>query len=186
MRREVGGNVLRWISRSHEDRLLKLTKSARWTCPSESSSTLSGLMSRCTMPCWCMYRTAHPNSAIQNRTASSVNVFLEIWNRRSPPFIRSTTMYLCSVSTDIPHGHLATTYKYSMSWKLYRRLHRKGWLRCSSMRRSRMIFRTLSDRTTVTRRQHRVPRAGSRQVCAARRRSMAGVGRPTFILPDVL
>lgn len=30
------------------------TKSARWTWPSESSSTLSGLMSLCTMPCWWM------------------------------------------------------------------------------------------------------------------------------------
>jgi len=36
-----------------------------------------------------------------------------------------------------------------MSWKLYRRLQRKGWLRCSSIRRSRIIFRTLSDFTTV-------------------------------------
>jgi hypothetical protein len=36
-------------------------------------------------------------------------------------------------------------------------LQRKGWLRCSSMRRSRMILRTLSDRTTVTRRQQQVP-----------------------------
>lgn len=38
-----------------------------------------------------------------------------------------------------------------MSWKLYRRLQRKGWSRCSSILRSRMIFRTLSDRTTGAR-----------------------------------
>lgn len=36
-----------------------------------------------------------------------------------------------------------------MSWKLYLKLQRKAWLRCSSIRRSRMIFRTLSDRTTT-------------------------------------
>lgn len=34
------------------------------------------------------------SSAIQNRKASSVNDFLEIWKRKSPPFMRSTTMYL--------------------------------------------------------------------------------------------
>lgn len=38
---------------------------------------------------------------------------------------------------------------YSMSWKLYRKLQMKGWLTCSSIRRSRMMFRTLSDLTTV-------------------------------------
>ena len=42
------------------------------------------------------------------------------------------------------------TDKYSMSWKLYRKLQRKGWLRCSSIRRSLIMFRTLSDRTTAT------------------------------------
>jgi hypothetical protein len=41
-----------------------------------------------------MYRNAHPSSEIQNLTASSVNVFLEMWNRRSPPLMRSTTKYL--------------------------------------------------------------------------------------------
>jgi hypothetical protein len=45
--------------------------------------------------------------------------------------------------------HAYKTYRYSISWKLYRRLHRNGWLSCSSMRRSRMMFRTLSDRTTA-------------------------------------
>jgi hypothetical protein len=49
-----------------------------------------------------MYRTAQPSCAIQNRTASSVKVFREMWNRRSPPFIRSTTMYLVAVSK--PHS----------------------------------------------------------------------------------
>ena len=43
-----------------------------------------------------MYRTAQPSSAIQNRTASSVKVLREMWNRRSPPVMRSTTMYLIS------------------------------------------------------------------------------------------
>lgn len=38
---------------------------------------------------------------------------------------------------------------YSISWKLYRKLQMKGWLTCSSMRLSLIIFRTLSDRTTV-------------------------------------
>lgn len=42
----------------------------------------------------CTYRRAHPSSAIQNLTASSVNVFLEMWNRKSPPVIKSTTRYL--------------------------------------------------------------------------------------------
>lgn len=70
------------------------TKSARWIWPSESSNTLSGLISRWMMPCECIYLRANPNSAIQNRTASSVNVFLDMWNRRSPPFIKSTTRYL--------------------------------------------------------------------------------------------
>ena len=37
---------------------------------------------------------------------------------------------------------------YSMSWKLYLKLQRKGWFKCSSIRRSRMMFLTLSDRTT--------------------------------------
>ena len=41
------------------------------------------------------------------------------------------------------------TYKYSISWKLYRRLQRKGWFICANMFRSRMMFRTLSDRTTI-------------------------------------
>ena len=39
------------------------------------------------------------------------------------------------------------TYRYSMSWKLYRRLHRNGWFRCSSILRSLIMFRTLSERT---------------------------------------
>lgn len=39
------------------------------------------------------------------------------------------------------------TYRYSMSWKLYRKLHRNGWFRCSSILRSLIIFRTLSERT---------------------------------------
>jgi hypothetical protein len=34
-----------------------------------------------------------------------------------------------------------------MSWKLYRKLHRNGWFRCSSILRSLIIFRTLSERT---------------------------------------
>lgn len=46
------------------------------------------------MPWPCMYLKAHPSSAIQNLTASSVKVFLEMWNRRSPPLMRSTTRYL--------------------------------------------------------------------------------------------
>lgn len=71
-----------------------LTKSAKCMCPSESNNTLSGLTSRCIIPCLCIYLKAQPNSAIQNRTASSVKVFLEIWNLKSPPFIRSTTRYL--------------------------------------------------------------------------------------------
>lgn len=40
---------------------------------------------------------------------------------------------------------------YSMSWKLYRKLHRNGWFKCSSILLSRIIFRTLSDRTTRNR-----------------------------------
>jgi hypothetical protein len=40
-------------------------------------------------------------------------------------------------------------YMYSMSWKLYLKLQMKGWLTYSSIRRSRMMLRTLSDRTTV-------------------------------------
>jgi hypothetical protein len=39
---------------------------------------------------------------------------------------------------------------YSISWKLYRKLQRNGWFKCSSILRSRIIFRTLSERTTVT------------------------------------
>lgn len=41
-----------------------------------------------------MYLKAQPSSEIQNRTASSVKVFLEMWKRRSPPLMRSTTRYL--------------------------------------------------------------------------------------------
>ena len=70
------------------------TKSVRCTCPSASRSTLSGFTSRWMMPCPWMYLKAHPSSDIQNLTASSVNVFLEMWNRRSPPLMRSTTKYL--------------------------------------------------------------------------------------------
>lgn len=40
------------------------------------------------------------------------------------------------------------THIYSISWKLYLKLQRKAWFKCSSIRRSRIIFRTLSDRTT--------------------------------------
>jgi hypothetical protein len=83
------------------------------------------------------------------------------------------------VSSCLP-GSCDVAYRYSMSWKLYRRLQRKGWFRCSSMRRSRMMLRTLSDRTTVTQRQHqallvRGPAIQSHAVC-----------RPTFIFPYVL
>ena len=67
-------------------------------CPSESRRTLSGLTSLCMMPCLWMYLRAQPSSAIQNLTASSVNVFLDIWKRRSPPLIKSTTRYLYVVS----------------------------------------------------------------------------------------
>lgn len=56
------------------------------------------------MPCPWMYLRAQPNSAIQNLTASSVNVFLEIWNRKSPPLIRSTTRYLHRQISAIPLG----------------------------------------------------------------------------------
>lgn len=77
---------------------MKRTKSVKWTCPSPSSSTLSGLMSLWMMFCPCMYLIAQPSSAIQNLTASSVNVFLDMWNRRSPPLIRSTTRYLVDAS----------------------------------------------------------------------------------------
>lgn len=42
-------------------------------------------------------------------------------------------------------------YRYSISWKLYRKLQRKGWFSCSSILLSLMIFRTLSDRTTASR-----------------------------------
>jgi hypothetical protein len=41
-----------------------------------------------------------------------------------------------------------TKYMYSMSWKLYRKLQMKGWFTCSSIRRSRIMLRTLSERTT--------------------------------------
>ena len=50
---------------------------------------------------WIYFR-AHPSSAIQNLTASSVKVFLEMWNRKSPPVIKSTTMYL---SLRVSHKH---------------------------------------------------------------------------------
>lgn len=40
------------------------------------------------------------------------------------------------------------THMYSISWKLYRKLQRKGWSKCSSILRSRIIFRTLSDLIT--------------------------------------
>ena len=102
------------------------------------------------MPCLWMYRKAHPSSAIQNRTASSVKLFLEMWNRKSPPFIKSTTRYLQQpCERDTPCEGSVGTHMYSISWKLYRRLQIKGWFRCSSIRRSRIIFRTLSDRMTI-------------------------------------
>ena len=41
------------------------------------------------------------------------------------------------------------SHMYSMSWKLYLRLQMNGWFRCSSIRRSLIMFRTLSDRITV-------------------------------------
>jgi len=70
---------------------------------------------------------------------------------------------------------------YSMSWKLYRRLQMKGWLTCSSIRRSRMMFRTLSDRTTAGKgkRQHEGADRPVHGVRGAR-------GGHTFILSDVL
>lgn len=123
------------------------TKSVRCTCPSASRSTLSGFTSRWMMPCPWMYLKAHPSSDIQNLTASSVNVFLEMWNRRSPPLMRSTTKYL-SVSAWLQPRPGRFAYMYSMSWKLYRKLQMNGWFTCSSIRRSRMILRTLSERTT--------------------------------------
>jgi hypothetical protein len=39
-------------------------------------------------------------------------------------------------------------YMYSMSWKLYRKLQMNGWFTCSSILLSRIILRTLSERTT--------------------------------------
>lgn len=107
------------------------TKSVRWTWPSASKRTLSGFTSRCIMPCPWIYLRAQPSSAIQKRTASSVKVFLEMWNRRSPPLMRSTTRYLRGRQhrfwfespraggrgggRDDWHRQ---TYMYSMSWKL--------------------------------------------------------------------
>jgi hypothetical protein len=61
---------------------------------------------------------------------------------------------------------------YSISWKLYRRLQMKGWFRCSSIRRSLIIFRTLSDRITVAAGVSRVGRLG-------------GGEEPTLILADI-
>lgn len=58
-----------------------------------------------------------------------------------------------ALSDTVPPAMDLDTYRYSISWKLYLRLQRKGWFRCSSIRRSRMMLRTLSDRTTVTRHQ---------------------------------
>lgn len=43
-----------------------------------------------------------------------------------------------------------------MSWKLYRKLQMKGWFTCSSIRRSRMILRTLSDLTTIEEKESEV------------------------------
>lgn len=96
-RSEIGCDVLQGETWSvfHDPILYRgrtRTKSAKWTCPSESNRTLSGLTSRWMMPCEWIYFNAQPSSAIQNRIASSVKHFLEIWNRRSPPFIKSTTM----------------------------------------------------------------------------------------------
>lgn len=53
-----------------------------------------------------------------------------------------------SAEAETGTGRVSRTHMYSMSWKLYRRLHRNGWFKCSSMRRSRMMFRTLSARMT--------------------------------------
>ena len=39
-------------------------------------------------------------------------------------------------------------YMYSMSWKLYRKLQMNGWFTCSSILLSRIMLRTLSERTT--------------------------------------
>ena len=49
------------------------------------------------------------------------------------------------------HVGVGRAHRYSISWKLYRKLQRKGWFSCSSILRSLMIFRTLSERTTVSR-----------------------------------
>lgn len=46
-------------------------------------------------------------------------------------------------------GRTEKTHMYSISWNEYRKLQRNGWLRCSNIRRSRMMFRTLSDLTTA-------------------------------------
>lgn len=88
-----------------------------------------------------------------------------LFRKRLPRNVEAKIATIHQVDHDVAIGYqhgsrmdrVPETYRYSMSWKLYRRLQRKGWFRCSSIRRSRMILRTLSDRTTVTRRQHRGP-----------------------------
>lgn len=68
-------------------------------------------------------------------------------------------------------------YRYSTSWKLYRKLQRKGWFKCSSIRRSRIMFRTLSERTTG--RQYSIS-AGTFAI-----ELIADMFRRTFIFPNV-
>lgn len=67
-------------------------------------------------------------------------------------------------------------YMYSMSWKLYRKLQINGWFTCSSIRLSRMILRTLSDRTTEW----------QKLASPIQLHEQDSEPYPTFILPDIL
>lgn len=82
-------------------------------------------------------------------------------------------MYLYTHQFEPRQSAMRGAHKYSMSWKLYRRLQRKGWLRCSSILRSRIILRTLSDRTTTHHQSDPLDRRGH---CSRER---------TLIFPDI-
>jgi hypothetical protein len=87
------------------------------------------------MPRECKYFKAQATSAIQNRTASSENVFRLIWNRKSPPNLaKSAPIHQKSYIRSL------TIYMNSSSWNAYRRLTMSGCSISCKIRRSRIIL----------------------------------------------
>lgn len=107
-----------------------------------------------------------------------------VLGERFPRDVESQISAAHEIDNQIPVGVSLTpknaqvkfAYMYSMSWKLYRKLQMNGWFTCSSIRRSRMMLRTLSERTTGWQESQHASGLDSRIIFGQ---------CPTFVFPNV-